>query len=154
MTPSPRRLWAGLAVAALLCSIATTARAQGVEGGYFPSGGGTFVPFRGGPGGGLGVSSSGMRAPSPSPSGSRFMGGMPGAGAGMGAALGAPGGPTALRPIGLGAMGRGMGTGGLLNRSSAAPAMKAMPRPPVGSYPFRIPPSLRGNASQGPAMAM
>ena len=46
----------------------------------------------------------------------------------------------------------GMGLNPLINRAGAA--MKPMPRPPVGSYPFRVPPSLRGAPSQLPAMAM
>ncbi|MDG3004531.1 hypothetical protein [Paludisphaera mucosa] len=147
-----RRRWARLAAAALLAFLAwpaASAQAQGVEGGYLPSGGGAFVPFRGGPGGGLGVMPSGPRTPVSSPSSSSLMGGM----AGGGSTLGAPNGLTSLRPIGGGGS-PGMGSGGLLDRSSNAPSMKPMRRPPVGSYPFRIPPSLRGGSSQRPSMAM
>jgi len=73
---------------------------------------------------------------------------MPGA-----TSLGALNGLAPLRPIGIaGGMSTGMGPNPLINRAGAA--MKAMPRPPVGSYPFRIPPSLRGGASQRPSMAM
>ncbi len=123
----------------------TVARGQGLEGGYLPSGGGAFVPFRSGPGGGLGVMPSGPRAMSPS---SPVMSTMPGA-----TSLGAPVGLGSLRPLGVSGMTPvGMGGGPLINRPGAT--MQPMPRPPVGSYPFRIPPNLRGGASQRPSMAM
>lgn len=123
----------------------TVARGQGGEAGYLPSGGGVFVPYRAGPGGGLGVMPSGPRALSPS---SPVMSAMPGS-----TTLGASTGLAPLRPIGVaGGMSSGMGPGPRINRAAAA--MKPMPRPPVGSYPFRIPPSLRGGDSLRPSMAM
>ncbi len=146
-----RRCWTLVLVTACFDVGSPPARAQGVEGGYLPSGGGTFIPFRGGPGGGLGVMPSGPRSPStggsPGPSG--VMGGAMGAGS----TLGSPGGLAPLRPIGV--PGAGMGSGGFLGRTPNAAGMgKAMPRPPVGSYPFRIPPSLGVPASARPSMAM
>jgi hypothetical protein len=44
--------------------------------------------------------------------------------------------------------------GGLIKRPASRGAMGGMARPPVGSYPFRQPPSLLGPASAGPAMSM
>ena len=144
-----RRRWLAAAVVAA-CGLAAAgpARAQGVEGGYLPSGGGTFVPFRGGPAGGLGVMPSGPRSPGPSASAgfSATMGGM------GGPRLGAPAGLAPPRPIGV--MG-GMGRGGLIDRGPRGSGMgRAMPRPPVGAYPFRVPPDLRGRSTAAPAMAM
>jgi len=121
----------------------------GVGPNYLPSGGG-FLPYTPGPGGGLGVQSR-MSDPSPGPtSGSMAMPGAP--------ALGGSSGPLSpLAPItGFGGMkgGSGMGSSRLLNRP-AGPGMRPMqPRPPVGYYPFQIPPSLRGPGAQGPAMSM
>ncbi len=139
----PGRMGAVVLVMALVAG-STGARGQGGEGGYLPSGGGVFVPYRSGPGGGLGVMPSGPRAMSSSVP---AMSAMPGA-----TSLGAPSGLAPLRPIGVaGGMSAGMGAVPLVNRAGA---MKPMPRPPVGSYPFRIPPSLRDGGSLRPSMAM
>jgi hypothetical protein len=64
-----------------------------------------------------------------------------------------------LVPIGLGAMGSraggGMGSmGGLIRRTPSGGPMGGRARPPVGSYPFRQPPSLLGPASAAPSMSM
>jgi hypothetical protein len=118
--------------------------------GYLPSGGG-FVPYTPGPGGGLGVQSRMGGSPSASPGAMA----MPG-----GATLGGPGatsgGLSPLAPIGgLGARRGGMGMGRLPARTPTGRGMGGgMARPPVGSYPFRVPPSLLGPATQAPAMAM
>lgn len=124
---------------------------RGGGAGYLPSGGG-FLPYTPGPGGGLGVQSrmsAGSAATSP---GGMSMPGVRAPG-GLG---GASGGLSPLTPIGgMGARGGGMGPGRLLNRMPPGRSMGGgMARPPVGSYPFRIPPSLLGPASQAPAMAM
>lgn len=124
---------------------------RGGGAGYLPSGGG-FVPYTPGPGGGLGVQS---RMGGGSPSASTGAMAMPG-----GAAPGAPGatagGFSPLAPIGrMGARRGGMGMGRLPGRATSGRGMGGgMVRPPVGSYPFRIPPSLLGPATQAPAMAM
>ena len=64
---------------------------------------------------------------------------------------------TPLSPIssrGMGA-GEGMGSmGGLIRRTPSGGPMGGMARPPVGSYPFRQPPSLLGPATAAPSMAM
>jgi hypothetical protein len=122
---------------------------------YIPFGGamGGFVPYRSGPGGGLGVL-PGMRGAGRSmPSGAM---GMPGSRPSLGLIRGEI---TPLAPIGLGIIGSraggGMGSmGGLIRRSPTRGAMDGMPRPPVGSYPFRQPPSLLGPAPAAPAMSM
>ena len=118
------------------------ARAQS-GGGYMPlgAGGGGFVPYRGGPAGGFGMTPRSVEASSVSPP---VM--TPGrTGSSLGSARSAF--PT-LGPLGLTrgrAMGRGVGTRSVPSRS--------MRRPPVGSYPFRLPPSLFGPATSG-AMGM
>ncbi|APW63555.1 hypothetical protein [Paludisphaera borealis] len=113
--------------------------------GYLPSGSG-FLPYTPGPGGGLGVQSR-MSAGSPATSSGAMS--MPAAAAGLGTASR---GLSPLTPIGGMGGGRGgMGSGRLLNRM---PAGRGMVRPPVGAYPFRVPPSLLGPATQAPAMAM
>jgi hypothetical protein len=124
---------------------------RGGGAGYLPSGGG-FVPYTPGPGGGLGVQS---RMGGGSPAASPGAMAMPG-GAALGGAGATAGGLSPLAPIGrMGARRGGMGMGRLPTRSSAGRGMGgSMARPPVGSYPFRIPPSLLGPATQAPAMAM
>ena len=125
---------------------------------YLPFGGGTggFVPYSAGPGGGLGVMQlQGMSENlPPTGSGSIFM-------LGTRPTLGQLSGSlTPLAPIGLGAMGSPAGgpmgstATGLINRPVSRGGMGGMARPPVGSYPFRQPPSLLGPASAGPAMSM
>ena len=120
---------------------------------YLPSGSmGGFVPFTPGPGQGLGV----MSRPG------LVGGGMPEASMGMlgqRSSLGLPRGAlTPMVPIGVkgrGGMGQGGMSGGAVRRSApSGGSMGGMGRPPVGSYPFRIPPSLFGPATSGPAMAM
>jgi hypothetical protein len=120
-----------------------------------PFGGmGGFIPYSPGPGGGLGVQPS-MR----SPVGQMQAGSM--GSTGMSPRLGAVRSQiTPLAPItarGMGGMGAGAGMGsmgGLLLRSPSGGSMGGMPRPPVGSYPFRQPPSLLGPATSAPAMSM
>jgi hypothetical protein len=123
---------------------------------YLPFGGGTggFVPYSAGPSGGLGVM-QGM-SESATPDGSARMPML-----GTRPALGQiPGGLTPVAPIGLDMMGSraggSMGSmgGGLIRRPVSRGAMGGTARPPVGSYPFRQPPSLLGPASAGPAMSM
>ncbi|OJW10575.1 MAG: hypothetical protein BGO49_22935 [Planctomycetales bacterium 71-10] len=134
-----RRHQSGLCLLALM-ACAAPARAQSAGGGYLPSGAGTFVPYRGDS---LGVMPSGPLGPATTLTvPSRPMGRMPGS-----AALGLRDGVNALQPIGPRG---GMASSPMVGR----PAMKPMPRRPVGSYPFRIPPSLRGGPAQRPAMAM
>ncbi len=122
---------------------------------YVPFGGamGGFLPFSPGPGGGLGVQpgmrDSGMQRPT---------GGMSMQGARPTLGL-IPSATTPLTPIGVGGMGsrsfgRTESMGGLIRRSPAGGSMGGMARPPVGSYPFRQPPSLLGPASSAPAMSM
>jgi hypothetical protein len=118
------------------------------SGGYLPSGG-VFLPYTPGPGGGLGVQSR-MSAGSPATSSGSMS--MPDAPAVGGVTRGVP----RMTPIGGMGGGRGgMGSGRLLNRMPSGRGMGGgLVRPPVGSYPFRVPPSLLGPASQAPAMAM
>ena len=62
-----------------------------------------------------------------------------------------------LSPIGARGMGAGGGMGsmgGLIRRTPSGGPMGGMSRPPVGSYPFRQPPSLLGPATAAPSMAM
>lgn len=118
----------------LLAAGPSLARAQGYGGSasYLPSGGG-FVPYRMGP----------ALATAPAPA-------MP---FGMRQDLGGLRTTVALlRPIGAGAMPMVTGGRGLLPLRPGG-GMNAMPRPPVGSYPFRIPPSLVGPGS-APMMGM
>lgn len=130
----------GLCLLVLLAG-AAPARAQSAGGGYLPSGAGTFVPYRGDS---LGVMPSGPVGPATALAvPSRSMGRMPGS-----AALGLRDGVNALQPLGVRG---GMASSPMIGRT---PAMKPMPRRPVGSYPFRVPPSLRGGPAQRPAMAM
>lgn len=121
---------------------------RGGGAGYLPAGGG-FLPYTPGPGGGLGVQSR-MSAGSSAASAGAM--GMPG----TSAIGGATGGLSPLAPIGgMSAQRGGMGSGRLLNRMPTGRGMGGgMTRPPVGSYPFRVPPSLLGPATQAPAMAM
>lgn len=116
---------------------------------YVPYGGvsGGFIPLSGGPGGGLGVQ------PRPVVPMGRVV--MPSVMTGSTMpTLGAPRGTLfPLRPLGLG---RG-GMGGGLMPSSRLPrpgVMGTMGRPPVGNYPFRVPPSLLVPTTGAPAMSM
>lgn len=126
----------------MLMGGAASARAQSFEGGYLPPGAGTFVPYRGGA---VGV------MPSTVPLGpamnltvpSRPMGRMPGS-----AALGLRDGLMMLQPNGVRG---GMAPPPMLGRPAG---LRSMPRQPVGSHPFLLPPSLRGGPVQRPAMAM
>jgi len=122
---------------------------------YVPFGGamGGFMPYSPAPGGGLGVQpgmrDSGMQLP---PGGMSMLEARPTLGLIRGAT-------TPLAPIGFGGMGsRSVGRmesmGGLIQRSPTGGSMGGMARPPVGSYPFRQPPSLLGPVSSAPAMSM
>jgi hypothetical protein len=121
---------------------------------YLPFGGGGFVPYSGGPGGGLGVQPR-MAGPSlRSPLATAAMGGMAGS---MGPSLGqVRSSITPLSPIRVmsGGRGGGMAGGAMIQRASNGGGMGGMSRPPVGSYPFRQPPSLTGPASQVMSMSM
>jgi hypothetical protein len=121
---------------------------------YIPfSGMGGFVPYSPGSGG-LGVQSA-MR----NTGGSMPPSGM-GAMLGSRVSLGLVGGQIApLVPISQGAMGWRSGggmspMGGLIRRTPSGGPMGGMARPPVGSYPFRQPPSLLGPATVNPSMSM
>jgi hypothetical protein len=122
---------------------------------YLPFGAtmGGFLPYNPMPGGGLGVQ-PGIRGygMSMQPSGLR----MPGSMSVIGQIRSTT---TPLAPIGLGQMRSGPlqrmeSMNGLIPRSPARASMGGMVRPPVGSYPFRQPPSLLGPATAGPAMSM
>jgi hypothetical protein len=123
---------------------------------YLPFGGGVggFVPYSAGPGGGLGVMKGMRESVAPTRSGSMLMLGTRPALGQISDRL------TPLAPIGPGVVsspaGGSMGSmrGGLIKRPAPRGAMGGMARPPVGSYPFRQPPSLLGTASAGPAMSM
>jgi hypothetical protein len=121
---------------------------------YVPFGsGGGFVPYRSGPSGGFGLQPSMSEPPL------RTITTPPGMSGGMRSDLGNLRGTlTPLRPLGLisgggsGTMGMGVGRSG--RRTPARPGvMGGMARPPVGSYPFRVPPSLVGPGS-APGMSM
>ena len=112
---------------------------------------GGFVPYTPGPGQGLGVMSRPGLAGSSMPQSSM---GMPGQRSSLGLIRGAL---TPLAPIGVmgrGGMGQGGMSGGLIRRMPSGGSMGGMGRPPVGGYPFRIPPSLIGPATSAPAMSM
>ncbi len=120
---------------------------------YVPFSGamGGFIPYSSGPGGGLGVQ-TGMRdaVPPPQSGGMRMLGST--------RDLGRIGGTTTpLAPLGImnrpGMGGSGM-SGGLIRRTPSGGRMEPMRRAPVGSYPFRIPPSLLGPGTTAPAMSM
>jgi hypothetical protein len=117
---------------------------------YLPFGGGGFVPYAGGAGGGLGVQSrrAAMGATAPA-SAAMPMGGSMGPGLGQARSAIVP-----LRPVRLMSAGRGggMAGGSMLPRPPSGGSMSGMGRPPVGGYPFRQPPSLTGPA--GPVMSM
>src|SRR5690242_16868496 len=117
---------------------------------YLPSGGG-FLPYTPGPGGGLGVQPK-MRDSTPGPTSGAMT--MPGSST-LGGFGGASGRLAPPAPItGQGGRG-GMGSGLFMNGSPGGMRPRSMQsRPPVGFYPFQIPPSLGGPASQGPAMSM
>jgi hypothetical protein len=115
---------------------------------------GGFVPYSPGPGGGLGVQ-PGMRGSGAQmqTGGMGLMGPRPSLGLIRGQI-------TPIAPIssrGMGGMGPGAGMGsmgGLIRRTPSGGSMGGMARPPVGSYPFRQPPSLLGPATAAPSMAM
>jgi hypothetical protein len=123
---------------------------------YLPFGGsmGGFVPYSAGPGGGLGVMQGMSETITPMGSaGMTLLGTRP--------ALGRLGGSLSpLVPIGSRAMSSpaggsmGLDGGSLIKRPAPRRAIGGMARPPVGSYPFRQPPSLLGPATAGPAMSM
>jgi hypothetical protein len=131
----------------------------GVSPGWTFEGGGTsYVPYGGGFGGFIPQRSMSGAAVRPmggmvepyarSPiAGMGVLGGMgTGLGAGASRALSAPVGPLRLS---------GAGMGGAMTRPSGGSAspMGAMGRPPVGYYPFRVPPNFSTSGS-GPRMAM
>ena len=103
-----------------------------------------FVPYTPGPGQGMGVMSQSRMSSSRGP---REGMGMLGERSGIGqirANL------VPLAPIGIMSrpgMGQGGMSGSLIRRMPAGGAMGGMGRPPVGRYPFRIPPSLNGASS-------
>ena len=117
----------------------------------FSSSMGGFIPYSSGPGGGLGVQ-PGIRNPGPPmpTGGMRMLGSTPN--------LGLIGGTTTpLAPLGImsgAGMGRSGTSGALIRRTPSGGSMDSMRRAPVGSYPFRIPPSLLGPGSVLPAMSM
>ena len=119
----------------------------------YSSGMGGFLPYTPGPRGGLGVQPV-MRTPGAAmqSGGMEMLGSRP--------TLGLTGSEiTPLAPISLGTMGSrsggGMGSmGGRIRRAPSSASMKGMARPPVGSYPFREPPSLLGPATAAPSMSM
>jgi hypothetical protein len=119
---------------------------------YLPFGNaGGFIPYTPGPGGGLGVQPRMGEAAQNMPSGGmRVLGQRPKIGLIRGAL-------EPLAPIGIigsSRMGQGGMSGGLIQRPPSGDAMRGMGRPPVGSYPFRVPPSLLGPSSSAPAMSM
>ena len=120
---------------------------------YVPFSGamGGFIPYSSGPGGGLGVQ-PGMRDPGlqMQTGGMRMLGSTP--------SLGLIGSTTTpLAPLGImnpGGMGRPGMSGALIRRTPSGGRIDPMRRAPVGSYPFRIPPSLLGPGTPSPAMSM
>lgn len=140
------------ALVALLAFIyPSAARAQDLYSGggtvYVPyAGGGSFMPYTPGPGGGLGVQRAAAR-PMSRPSAASTLQGM-GRGAGgsdMASGLGALRSTlTPLTPIRSSRKGMG---GPLVQRQPAAGGMGESPRPPVGNYPFRQPAGGLGQAS-------
>jgi hypothetical protein len=122
---------------------------------YVPFGGamGGFIPYSSGPGGGLGVQpgmrDSGLQMP---PGGMRMLGSTPSLG--LIRSTTTPLTPLGIMNPGASGMGRSGITGDLIRRTPSGGTMGGMARPPVGSYPFRVPPSLLGPANSSPAMAM
>ena len=120
---------------------------------YVPFSGamGGFIPYSSGPGGGLGVQ-PGMRDPGlpMQTGGMRMLGSTPNLGL-IGSTT------TPLAPLGImnrAGMGRSGMSGALIRRTPSGGRMDPMRRAPVGSYPFRIPPSLLGPGTTSPAMSM
>jgi hypothetical protein len=120
---------------------------------YVPFGGamGGFIPYSAGPGGGLGVQpgmrDSGLQM---QPGGMRILGSTPSLGLIRSTT-------TPLAPLGIsnpGGMGRSGMSGDLIRRTPSGGRMEPMRRAPVGSYPFRLPPSLLGPSTSSPAMSM
>jgi hypothetical protein len=117
-----------------------------------PLGGtGGFVPYAPGPGRGLGVMARPGNMPPAAPmSVSPMSGQRPGLGL-IRSSL------ATMEPIRImrsGPMGQGGLSKALIRPVPARGMMGGMGRPPVGSYPFRVPPSLLGPAATAPAMAM
>jgi hypothetical protein len=145
-----------------MSSARVSSKGSSAAGSYFDGGSsylpfgvmGGFVPYSARPGGGLGVMQGMSETMAPMGSAGMTL-------QGTRSTLGRLGGSLSpLVPIGLGAMGSsaggqmGSGGGGLIKRPPSRGTMGGMTRPPVGSYPFRQPPSLLGPASTGPAMSM
>jgi hypothetical protein len=153
----PARSLCLLSALQLLLLSPTSAVAQGNGTGsatssYLPSGGiGGFVPYTPGAGQGLGVMARAGVTRGNDPRGSMVM-------AGQRPSLGVSRGYlTPLAPIGtMSPMGTGQGrTPGILIRTMpSGGVMGGMSRPPVGGYPFRVPPSLLGPAASSPGMSM
>jgi hypothetical protein len=122
---------------------------------YLPFGAtmGGFLPYNPMPGAGLGVQ-PGVRGfgMSVQPGGLRMPGSM--SAIGQIRSTTTPLAPIGLRQMRSGPLQRMESMGGLIPRSPARGSMGRMVRPPVGSYPFRQPPSLLGPATAGPAMSM
>jgi hypothetical protein len=137
---------AGVLVLGLFGGVRANAQGLTDPGGstYLPIGGtsGGFIPYQAGTGGGLGVVSRmpelSTRTPM-NPSG--MAGGMP-------PRLGAL--RTTITPF---SPSNGMGMRQRSTGGSSMGGMGGATRPPVGSYPFRQPPSLIGGGSS-PAMSM
>lgn len=120
---------------------------------YVPFGGamGGFVPYSSGLGGGLGVMpgmrDSGVQMP---PGGMRMLGSTSSLGVIRSTTM-------PLSPLGLmntGGRGRPVMSGDMIRRTPSGGTMGVKGRPPVGSYPFRSPPSLLGPGTTSPSMSM
>jgi hypothetical protein len=119
---------------------------------YLPFGAtGGFVPYAPGPGQGLGVTARGsVMGVNPT----RAAMAMPGQRAELGQSRGYL---SPLAPIGTmrrAGMGQGGMSGPLIRPMPSGAVMGGMTRPPVGGYPFRIPPPLVGPAAATPGMSM
>lgn len=116
----------------------------------YAGGFGGFVPYQSGPSGGLGV--MGRTGPLRAGTGRMGLGMTAGRGSaggfGMGRSTLSP-----LRPLGS-VSGAGMGMSGLSAPRLPAGGMGGPERPPVGYYPFRVPPPLFGPAPAAAAMPM
>jgi hypothetical protein len=114
---------------------------------YLPYSGG-FVPYTGGTAGGLG-GQPGMAGPV-----GRISTNPPSMGSAMAGLGGSRGAITPLRPLGISGSGMGMGAGLVPRRPFPMGGMGTMARPPVGNYPFRIPPSLVAPGVSAAGMTM
>ena len=121
---------------------------------YLPFGQGGFVPYSGGPGGGLGT----LSRPRPVASMGNGMGAdRVGGTMGRAMSLGQPRSAiTPLVPLQTTARGARGGMAGmpLIQRATPSAGMSNMVRPPVGNYPFRQPPSPTGQATASTLMSM